>query len=50
MTATRSLLADDVTRTSVRFKNRYGIEIAGDLYVPSDASGPLPALAVSGPF
>jgi fermentation-respiration switch protein FrsA (DUF1100 family) len=44
------VLADEVTRTSVRFKNRYGIEIAGDLYVPSDASNRLPALAVSGPF
>ncbi|MGW0708320.1 alpha/beta hydrolase [Streptomyces sp. NPDC002643] len=40
----------NVRRTSVRFKNRYGIEVAGDLYVPKNASGKLPALAVSGPF
>jgi len=26
--------SDDVTRTSVRYKNRYGIEIAADLYRP----------------
>lgn len=43
-------LDPSVDRTPVRFKNRYGIELAGDLYVPKDASGPLPALAVSGPF
>src|SRR5205807_9604100 len=39
-----------VDRTPVRFKNRYGIELAGDLYVPRDANGQRPALAVSGPF
>jgi uncharacterized protein len=43
-------LDESVDRTSVRFKNRYGIELAGDLYVPKNASGKLPALAVSGPF
>jgi fermentation-respiration switch protein FrsA (DUF1100 family) len=43
-------LSSDVTRTSVRYRNRFGIEIAGDLYVPQNASGKLPALAVSGPF
>src|SRR5215207_2937581 len=43
-------LSDDVTRTSVRYRNRYGVEIAADLYVPKDADGELPALAVSGPF
>jgi fermentation-respiration switch protein FrsA (DUF1100 family) len=43
-------LSEDVTRTPVRFRNRFGIEIAGDLYVPKNASGKLPALAVSGPF
>ncbi|MET8981477.1 alpha/beta hydrolase [Streptomyces sp. NPDC004539] len=40
----------NVRRTSVRFTNRYGIEVAGDLYVPKGARGKLPALAVSGPF
>ncbi|MBV1942710.1 alpha/beta hydrolase [Streptomyces sp. BV286] len=43
-------LDKNVKRTSVRFKNRYGIEVAADLYVPKDARGKLPALAVSGPF
>lgn len=43
-------LSENVTRTPVRFRNRFGIEIAGDLYVPKNASGKLPALAVSGPF
>lgn len=43
-------LDKNVKRTSVRFTNRYGIEVAGDLYVPKNATGKLPALAVSGPF
>ncbi|WP_309130979.1 alpha/beta hydrolase [Brevibacterium sp.] len=43
-------LSDRVRRTPVRYRNRFGIEIVGDLYVPKDASGKLPALAVSGPF
>ncbi|MFE7276467.1 alpha/beta hydrolase [Streptomyces sp. NPDC057623] len=43
-------LDENVERTSVRFKNRYGITVAGDLYVPKNATGRLPALAVSGPF
>ena len=43
-------LGDDVTRTPVRYRNRYGIEIAADLYVPNNATGTLPALALSGPF
>jgi fermentation-respiration switch protein FrsA (DUF1100 family) len=43
-------LSDDVTRRPVRYRNRFGIELAGDLYTPKNASGKLPALAVSGPF
>ncbi|MFE0854853.1 alpha/beta hydrolase [Streptomyces mutabilis] len=43
-------LDKNVERTSVRFENRYGIEVAGDLYVPKNARGKLPALVVSGPF
>ena len=39
-----------VTRTPVRYRNRFGIEVAGDLYTPNNATGKLPALAVSGPF
>jgi hypothetical protein len=41
-------LADGVTRTAVRYRNRFGIDIAGDLHAPADATGRLPALAVSG--
>ena len=44
-------LSDKVTRQKVNFKNRYGISIAGDLYLPKNrGSEPLPALAISGPF
>ncbi|MBA2946828.1 alpha/beta hydrolase [Streptomyces himalayensis] len=43
-------LDKNVKRTAVRFKNRYGIEVAADLYVPKNAKGKLPALVVSGPF
>lgn len=39
-----------VDHRKVTFKNRYGITLAADLYVPKDRSGKLPALAVSGPF
>ncbi|CAL9271782.1 putative protein [Streptomyces sp. SudanB5_2050] len=40
----------NVERTPVRFENRYGITVAADLYVPKNARGRLPALALSGPF
>ena len=43
-------LSESVTRTPVRFHNRYGIELAGDLYLPKNAAGKLAAVAVSGPF
>ena len=43
-------LDKNVKRTPVRFRNRYGIELAADLYVPKNARGKLRALAVSGPF
>jgi fermentation-respiration switch protein FrsA (DUF1100 family) len=43
-------LDPNVKRTSVRFENRYGIEVAADLYVPKKGRGKLPALVVSGPF
>ena len=37
--------------SKVRFKNRYGIELTGDLYLPKGkASEKLAAIAVSGPF
>jgi fermentation-respiration switch protein FrsA (DUF1100 family) len=44
-------LSDNVTRQKVTFKNRYGIQLAGDLYLPKHAGGKsLAALAISGPF
>lgn len=44
-------LSDKVTRKKVKFKNRYGITLAGDFYLPKNAvSSKLPALAISGPF
>ena len=39
-----------VTVESVRFKNRFGITLAADLYKPKWAEGKLPAIAVGGPF
>ena len=43
-------LSEKVTREKVTFKNRYGIELTGDLYLPKDGGNSLPALAISGPF
>ncbi len=44
-------LSDKVTRQKVSFKNRYGITLSGDLYLPKNAgSEKLAALAISGPF
>lgn len=44
-------LSDKVTREKVTFKNRYGIELTGDLYIPKNTGNePLRALAISGPF
>lgn len=40
----------DVAHRKITFHNRYGITLAADLYKPNDAQGPLPAIAVSGPF
>ncbi len=44
------LQSDKVKHSKVCFTNRYGITLAADLYIPKDAQGKLPALAVSGPF
>lgn len=43
-------VSDKVTVESVRFKNRFGITLAADLYKPKQAEGKFPAIAVSGPF
>ncbi len=39
-----------VNHSKVTFHNRYGIELAADLYVPKNSNVKLPAIAVSGPF
>lgn len=44
-------LTDNVTRKTVTFKNRYGITLSGDLYLPKNAGNEkLSALVISGPF
>lgn len=42
--------SERVDHERVTFHNRFGIELAADLYRPSDGEGRFPALAVSGPF
>ncbi len=42
--------SDKVEHCKVSFSNRYGITLAADMYVPKDAEGALPAIAVCGPF
>ncbi|WP_300909264.1 alpha/beta hydrolase [uncultured Desulfovibrio sp.] len=42
--------SDKVDHRKVTFQNRYGITLAGDLYIPRGAEGRLAAIAVSGPF
>ena len=42
--------SDKVDHRKVIFTNRYGIALAGDLYMPKGAEGKLAAIAVSGPF
>lgn len=43
-------LSPKVSHRKVTFTNRYGITLAVDMYVPKEAEGKLPAIAVSGPF
>ena len=42
--------SDKVEHKKVTFHNRYGITLAADMYIPKNAKGKLPAIAVSGPF
>ena len=42
--------SENIDHEKVTFTNRYGITLSGDLYLPRDRSGPLPALAIAGPF
>ena len=41
---------DKVNHSKITFHNRYGITLAADMYVPKNAAGRLPAIAVCGPF
>jgi len=43
-------LSDKVNHDKVTFTNRYGITLAADIYIPKNAVGKLPAVAVCGPF
>lgn len=44
-------LPENVTRTKITFKNHFGIELAGDLYVPKSAAKEgNAAVAVAGPY
>ena len=42
--------SDKVNHSKVTFHNKYGITLAADLYIPENADGKLPAIAVCGPF
>ena len=43
--------SENVNIEKVQFKNRYGIELVGDLYIPKNIiKEKFPAIAVSGPF
>ena len=42
--------SDKVNHHKETFVNNYGITLAADLYVPLNAEGKLPAIAISGPF
>ncbi len=42
--------SEKVDHSKVTFHNRYGITLAADMYVPKNAEGKLPAIAVCGPF
>jgi len=42
--------SDRVDHCKVKFVNHFGITLAADMYIPKNATGKLPAIAVSGPF
>ena len=42
--------SEKVDHCKVTFHNRYGITLTADMYIPKNAAGKLPAIAVSGPF
>ncbi len=42
--------SDKVDHLKATFRNRYGLTLAADMYIPRGAAGRLPAVAVCGPF
>ena len=42
--------SEEVNHRKVSFKNHFGITLVADLYEPKQYEGPLPAIAVSGPY
>ena len=42
--------SEKVDHKKVTFVNHFGITLAADMYIPKNAEGRLPAIAVSGPF
>ena len=42
--------SEKVDHRKITFMNCYGIALAADMYIPKNAEGKLPAIAVSGPF
>ena len=42
--------SDKTEHKKITFHNRYGITLAADMYIPKNAEGKLPAIAVCGPF
>ena len=42
--------SDKTDHKKITFHNRYGITLAADMYIPKNAEGKLPAIAVCGPF
>ena len=41
---------DKVNHSKITFRNRYGLTLAADMYIPKNVTGKLPAIAVAGPF
>ena len=42
--------SNKVNHKKITFKNRYGITLVADMYAPKNATGALPAIAISAPF
>lgn len=42
--------SEKVNHSKITFHNRYGITLVADMYMPKNAEGKLPAIAVCGPF